>query len=437
MVLTMVTIRDVVPGSPAALKHVKAGDVLLSINGHEIRDVLDYRFYMTDSRLELLLHRGPELLRIAVRKEMYDDLGLEFDTFLMDCKRSCKNKCLFCFIDQLPPGLRETLYFKDDDSRLSFLMGNYVTLTNMEDGDVERILRMHLSPVRVSVHTTNPDLRVSMMKNPRAGKVLSYLKQFAEAGILMDCQIVLCKGVNDGEELERTMRDLSLLHPAVESVSVVPAGITKYREGLPLLKPFSSEEAAAVIRQVEAFAQRCLAELGSRIFFLGDEFYLKARLPLPAEESYEGFPQLENGVGMLTNFRCEFEDALRDAEAYDTAKARSLSVATGTAAGETIREMVEMLTKTCYNTTCRVYEVENSFFGEHITVAGLITGRDLTQALRGRPLGERLLIPAVMLRREGDLFLDGMSLADVERELKVPVVAVQTDGASLVRALLY
>lgn len=433
----MVTIQRVSPGSPADKKGVQAGDILLSINGQEIRDVLDYRFYMTDSRLELLLHRGPKLHRIVVRKEMYDDLGLEFETFLMDRKRSCKNKCMFCFIDQLPPGLRETLYFKDDDARLSFLMGNYVTLTNMEEADVERIIRMHLSPVRISVHTTNSALRVRMMKNPHAGEVLSYLTRFHEAGILMDCQIVLCKGVNDGEELERTMRDLSKLYPSVESVSVVPAGITKFREGLPLLEPFSRSEAAAVVRQVEAFADRCLNTLGSRIFFLGDEFYLKAQLPLPPEEAYEGYPQLENGVGMLRSFRCEFTDALRDVKRDESKKPRQLSVATGEAAYETICEMVEMLRKTCYNTTCRVYAVKNRFFGEQITVAGLVTGQDLVDTLRGRPLGDRLLIPSVMLRHEGDLFLDGMSLDELKEALRVPVIVTETDGASLLRALLY
>ena len=299
----MVTITDVLPKSRAAKAGIQAGDILLSINGHEIRDVLDYRFYLTERDVTLSIHRGPELIEARIHKQEYDDIGLDFETPLMDKKHSCENKCVFCFIDQLPKGMRKTLYFKDDDSRLSFLHGHYITLTNLQARDIQRIIDMHISPVNVSVHTTNPELRVKMMKNKRSGEVLSYLKMLADAGITLCCQIVLCKGLNDGEELKRTMRDLAALAPAMESTSVVPAGLTKFRDGLYPLEPFTREECREVIETITAFGDECKEALGSRLFFPSDEFYLTAELPLPEDDFYEGYMQIENGVGMLTDMR--------------------------------------------------------------------------------------------------------------------------------------
>lgn len=432
----MVTVTEITPHSPAEKAGILPGDILLSINGHAIADVLDYRFYLSERSITLKLHRGPDLVEITIKKGEYDDIGLEFETFLMDAKHSCHNKCIFCFIDQLPKGLRDTLYFKDDDSRLSFLMGNYITMTNLRDADVDRIIAMHMSPVNISIHTTNPALRVKMMKNKRAGEVLSYLKRFADAGITINGQIVLCRGINDGEELTRSMRELSELHPAIASVSIVPAGLTCHREGLYPLESFTAEECAAVIAQVEAFAETCRKKCGARLFHCGDEMYLKAGLPLPDEESYEGYPQIENGVGLMTSMRCEFEREFEFIDDYDLAKPRTLSIATGEAAAPFMRSLVAKLQKVCYNFNCEIYPIRNDFFGHNITVAGLVTGVDLIKQLRGKALGDKLLIPSVMLRHEGDLFLCGSSLDAVQAALGVPIECVDNDGAAVIEAIL-
>ena len=298
----MVTVTEVTPRSRAAKRGIRAGDVLLAINGHEIRDVLDYRFYLAEETVRLSLRRGEKTFEKKIRKETYDDIGLSFETALMDKKQSCRNKCIFCFIDQLPRGMRDSLYFKDDDARLSFLHGNYITLTNLTDADIDRIIEMHISPINVSVHTTNPELRVRMMHNKRAGEVLSYLDRLAAAGITLRAQIVLCRGINDGEELVRSMHDLARLYPALDSVSVVPAGLTAHREGLYPLTAYTPEEAAGVIRTVEEFAAAHRAARGSRLVFAADELYLRAGLEIPPEDAYEGYPQIENGVGMLRSF---------------------------------------------------------------------------------------------------------------------------------------
>ena len=333
----MVKITEVLPHSRAASKGVCAGDMLISINGETITDVLDYRFHLASNIIKLTLLRGGEELTVTIHKQQYDDIGLDFETPLMDKKHTCANRCIFCFIDQLPEGLRDTLYFKDDDSRLSFLHGNYITLTNLRDADIDRIIRMHISPVNISVHTTNPELRVQMMKNKRAGEVLSYLKRLADAGITLCGQIVLCRGINDGEELTRSMHDLAQLHPALSSVSIVPAGLTKYRDGLYPLTAFSPEECAAVIAQVNQFGDACLNHYGSRLFFCADEFYIKAGLPLPDETYYEDYPQIENGVGMITSLESEMDFELTAPdfdECYPTAGRlpRRVTIATGMAA---------------------------------------------------------------------------------------------------------
>ncbi len=422
----MVLITDVVKGSPAQQHKILPGDRLVSINGNPVSDVLDYRFYLCEKKLHIIIRRGEEDFSVDIRKGEYDDIGLEFETFLMDKKHSCRNKCIFCFIDQLPRGMRDTLYFKDDDSRLSFLQGNYITMTNLSEADVDRIIKMKMSPIHISVHTTNPELRVVMLKNPNAGKSLAYLRRFADAGTEMDCQIVLCRGINDGAELERTMHDLACLHPAVTSVSVVPAGMTKFRDGLYPLTPFSAAEAASVIAQVETFAAGCLSAYGERIFYAADELYIKAGLPLPDAEYYEEFRQLENGVGMMASMREEFADAI--AQARDDGREREVSCATGAAAFPFIQELCGQIEAVFSHVRIHVYQIDNHYFGESITVAGLLTGQDLLEQLKDRPLGETLFIPSNSLRYEGDLFLCGMSVTELSAALGVDVVPCLNDG---------
>ncbi len=435
----MVRIRDVIPDGIAARAGILANDILLSINGHEIRDVLDYRFYLTDTAVRLALERNGEPYTVRINKGEYDDVGLEFETPLMDKKHSCANRCVFCFIDQLPAGMRETLYFKDDDDRLSFLHGNYVTLTNLRDADVERLITMHISPVNVSVHTTNPALRVKMMKNKRAGEVLSYLDRLAEAGIALCTQIVLCKELNDGAELDRSMRDLAALHPSLRSCAIVPVGLTRHREGLYPLELFTPEECAAVIEQVNAFGNECLQKLGTRLFYCSDEFYVRAGLPLPPEDYYEDYSQIENGVGMLTSLESEFDfelDYLEEA-LEDFRPPRTVSVATGAAAYEHIASLCSRLESRVEGLTVRVHRIVNHFFGESVTVAGLLTGKDVCEQLADKELGDELLFPAVMLRADGDVFLDDMTPAELSARLGgIPVRPSPSDGAELLKLLL-
>ena len=434
----MVTITDVAQNSRAARKGIIAGDVLVSINGREISDVLDYRFFLTNTNITLSLLRDGEPLEVVIRKQEYDDIGLDFETPLMDKKRSCQNKCIFCFIDQLPKGMRETLYFKDDDSRLSFLHGNFITMTNLFDKDIDRIIEMHISPVNVSVHTTNPELRVKMMHNKRAGLVLDYLPKLAKAGITLCGQLVLCRGINDGEELERSMRDLYALGDAMESVSIVPAGLTKYRDKLYPLTAYTAEEAAQIIDQVEAFADKCLAECGSRKFFCADELYLRAGRPLHTEEYYEGYAQIENGVGMITSLMTEFEDEMNFlAEDLAEYKApRTVSICTGVAAYPTIKAMAARLEAQVEGLTIHVYEIVNHFFGESVTVAGLLTGKDMAEQLAGKELGDVLFFPENTLRAGEDIFLDDMTPEALSEKLGVPVMPGRNDGGEFVREML-
>ena len=421
-------IRSIDPGSPLE-NRAAVGDRLLSINGKRILDVLDYKFYAYDRELHLLLARpdGTEY-RLHVHKPEGGDLGLDFESYLMDRPRSCANNCVFCFIDQLPKGLRPTMYFKDDDARLSFLLGNYITLTNLSPREIERIIALHVSPVNVSVHTMNPELRVSMLRNPRAGESIRTMKRLAEAGIVMNCQIVCCPGLNDGEELDYSMRELAALYPAVHSVSIVPVGLTRYREGLFPLRPFTPEHAAYTIDQVTAFGDRCLRELGSRIFFCGDELYLKAGREFPPDEFYEEYTQLENGIGMLRLLETEFRSALRLSD--DPGPLRC-SIATGLAAAPWLQMLMDRAMARYPGLKVHVYPIVNDFFGHQITVAGLITGQDLIAQLRGKELGERLLISQNMLRRQEMDFLDDTTLAQAEEELGVPVIPVESDGFAL------
>lgn len=432
----MVTVCSVSKGSYADKAGILPNDIIISVCGEEINDVLDYRFYITGEKITLLIHRGAELFEKTIEKEEYDDIGLEFSTYLMDEKRTCKNKCMFCFIDQMPKGCRETLYFKDDDSRLSFLQGNYITCTNLTDKDIDRIVKMHMSPVNVSVHTTNPELRVKMMKNKNAGKILDIMKKFADGNISMNAQIVLCKDVNDKDELERSMNDLEKLIPSLVSVSVVPCGLTDHREGLPHIEPFTKDDALAVIKQVEEMAEKCLKKYGTRVFYASDELYITAELPLHEEDYYEGYAQIENGVGMITSLLTEFDIEYKYIDEYDLQKPRTLSVATGRAAYPYIKQCCDKISQAAKNTKINVYQTENTFFGKKITVAGLLTGKDITEQLKGKELGERLLIPSVTLKHGEDVFLDGMTVEDAEKLLGVPICPTPSDGAELIRTIL-
>ena len=415
------------------------GDILLAINGHRINDVLDYRFYLTDTSLCIDLHRGPELLSVTIRKGEYDDIGLEFETPLMDKKHSCANGCVFCFIDQLPRGMRKSLYFKDDDDRLSFLHGNYVTLTNLSDADIDRLIAMHISPVNVSVHTTNPELRVKMMKNKRAGEVLSYLRRLADADIALCTQIVLCKGLNDGDELERSMRDLLSYYPALRSCAIVPVGLTKHREKCYPLEAFTPEECARVIDQVNAFGNECLKKHGTRLFYCSDEFYIRAGRSLPTEDYYEDYSQIENGVGMLTSLASEFDFELDYLEDYlpDFHASRKVSLITGTAAYEHLSCLCKKLEARVEGLEIRVHRIVNHFFGESVTVAGLLTGQDVLNQLKDKPLGDELIYPAVMCRADEEIFLDDRTPAALSEKLGgIPLRACRSDGAELIKALL-
>ncbi len=434
----MVRIFDVTEGSKAQDAGILPGDMLVSVNGSEIADVLDYSFYMASKRVALRIFRGDTMFDVRITKDTYEEIGLNFETFLMDTQHSCRNKCVFCFIDQLPKGMRKPLYFKDDDSRMSFISGSYITMTNMSEKDIERIIKMKTSPINISVHTTNPELRVTMLSNKNAGNVLEIMRRFADANITMNCQIVLCKDLNDGEELNRSMHELAELYPAVNSVSVVPCGLTKYREGLYPIEPFTPAECRAVVKQVTEFSDKCLEHYGSRIFFCGDEFYIKGKLDIPEPEFYEGYPQLANGVGSIASMYEEFDAALDsiDINDYDPNRQRKLSIATGEAAYDFICAMVDVLKQMCPGLECRVYKIKNNFFGENITVTGLITGRDLREQLWSMPLGERLLLSCSMLRYDGDMFLDDMTPQELEDALGVPIEFTENDGRSFIEAIL-
>ena len=429
-----VKISSVDPNTPAEKAGLRAGDVLLSIDGEEIRDVLDYRFYMASQRIELCFRRGDGERRVRVRKGEYEDLGLGFETYLMDRQRSCKNRCVFCFIDQNPRGMRESVYFKDDDDRMSFLFGNYVTLTNLEERDVERIIKMKISPVNISVHTTDPELRVRMMKNPNAGRTLSYLRRFAEAGIRVNAQLVLCPGYNDGAALERTLSDLAALGEAVLSIACVPVGLTGHRSGLAALRPFTGEECRETVALIDRFGDRFFAECGRRVVYPSHKFFLGARLPVPPASYYGDFDQLENGVGMLALLE---EDFLLELEGLAPAGApRSLTIATGEAAAPFLSRLAGRAMALDPALQCEVVPVKNRFFGGYITVAGLVTGSDLVAQLRGRALGDEVLIPSVMLRHEGDLFLDNMTVDEVSARIGAKMRVVPASGDALARTLL-
>ncbi len=428
-----VEIKSVIKNSPVSKFDVKAGDILIAVNGHEISDVLDYMYYSAEIHTDLLIERNEMQKTISVIKSEYDDLGLEFETFLMDKKQSCHNKCIFCFIDQMPPDMRETLYFKDDDARLSFLQGNYVTLTNLTQKDIDRIIKMKLS-INVSVHTTNPELRCMMMNNRFAGEKLDYLRQFADAGISMNCQIVLCPGINDGKELERTLTDLGKLMPNIQSVAVVPVGLTKYRNNLYPLKLFDKQGAIETLELIEKFQTKFLNEYGTRLVFPADEFYITAEKEFPPEDAYEDYCQFENGVGMMRSFINEFDSAFDNA-ADDEINDCHSSIATGALAYEYICKLIEKTEKKWHNINCKVYKIRNDFFGETITVTGLITGQDLIAQLKNQPLGDVLFLTSNMIKKDSDLFLDDYTISDVEQALNIKIKIIESDGFSLFDAI--
>ncbi len=434
----MVKICDVARHSRAARKKIKAGDLLVSVNGKEIRDVLDYRFYTTECKIVLEYERDGKRRTVKIKKGEYEDIGLDFETPLMDKKHSCKNGCIFCFIDQNPKGMRESIYFKDDDSRLSFIHGNYVTLTNMTDCDVERIIEMRMSPINISIHTTDPELRVKMMKNKRAGEVLSYLERFRDAELSMAGQVVVCRGVNDGENLTRTLTDLRAYYPALESVSVVPAGLTEHREGLYPLSDFSAEEACEIIAEVSRIGDENIELFGTRLVYAADELYLKAGLPIPPADYYEGYPQLDNGVGMLRLTMSETAESLSEFSDLprDIAAGRRVTIVTGSASFGMMSALARHVEESYEDIRVNVVLVKNDFFGHSVTVSGLLTGRDILATLKGRELGDEVLIPPTALRYPEEDFLCGMTLRELEESLGVPTHPSGEDGYSLVTDIL-
>lgn len=429
----MVAITGVIPDSPAFRAGVAPGEQLVSINGHAVRDVLDYMFYASEAEITLVTETDGGRREIFIRKGEYDDLGLEFASYLMDEKRSCRNKCVFCFIDQMPPGMRDTLYFKDDDARLSFLQGNYVTLTNLSQEDVDRIIAMRLN-MNVSVHTTNPGLRCRMMQNRFAGEKLAYLWQMAEAGIQLNCQIVLCPGLNDGAELERTLTDLGKLMPHLTSMAVVPVGLSRYREGLYPLEGFTRETAGQAIDMIARFQEVFLEKYGTRAVFPSDEFFLLAGRPIPDAAYYEGYPQYENGVGMLRSLADEFHDALKCAEPDKLP--RKVTIATGHAPCAFLQDLMREAEAAFPGLTVQVVPIRNDFFGETITVTGLITGQDLIAQLQTLDIGDELLLSSAMLRRDSDVFLDDYTLSQVGEALHTPIRITANDGFELLDAVL-
>lgn len=435
-------IKEVIPGSIAQELELAPGDVLVSVNGEQIEDVFDYHYYMNDEYVTVLVRKPDgEEWELEVEKEFEEDFGIVFESSLMDEYRSCRNKCIFCFIDQMPEGMRETLYFKDDDSRLSFLQGNYVTLTNMSDHDIDRIIRYHLEPINISFHTMNPQLRCKMLNNRFAGDIFPKVQRLADAGIEMNGQIVLCKGVNDGEELEYSIEKLTQYLPMLKSVSVVPVGLTKFREGLYPLESFEAQDAATVIDCIEKWQKKIYAEHGCHFIHASDEWYLLAGRKLPEEERYDGYLQLENGVGMLRLLHeetIEELDARRDAKKNSAAnadKVREVSLATGRLAAPYLGILYKEIQRLYPNVKLHIYEIENRFFGEKITVSGLITGKDLIEQLKDKELGEELLLPINMLRSGEDVFLDDITVGELESALQIRVRIVESSGCDFVEAV--
>lgn len=431
-------VEKVFPGSIAEEMGIEPKDILLEINGNKIEDIFDYQYYTQDEYIEVLIRKpdGEEWL-LEIDKDYDADLGISFENGLMDDYRSCHNKCIFCFIDQMPKGMRETLYFKDDDSRLSFLQGNYVTLTNMSDDDVDRIIKYNLSPINVSFQTTNPELRCKMLNNRFAGDALKKAWKLAEAGITMNGQIVLCKGVNDGEELERSIAELANYAPTIESVSVVPVGLSKYRDGLFPLEPFTREDALETLRIIHKWQDKMYEQCGLHFIHASDEWYILAGLEMPEEERYDGYLQLENGVGMLRLLMNEFEEAFEeDKKSGRSCRKKEISMATGRLAYPYIQKMVDKLMEYYEGLQVYLYPIRNDFFGERITVSGLLTGQDIEAQLKEQKLGEKLILPQNVLKSGEPVFLDDYTLSELEKALQVPVDIVKSSGRDFIEAIL-
>ena len=431
---TDTTVLDVEANSLAEEAGICAGDVLLTVNGHEIHDILEYKFLTAEYEVTVAVKKPNGDIEEIVIENDYEDLGIIFREDLLSKPESCRNKCIFCFIDQLPKGMRETVYFKDDDARLSFLQGNYVTLTNMTDEEIDRLIELRVSPINISVHTTNPELREFMLCNRFAGSLFERMKKLAINGIYMNCQIVLCPGINDGAELERSLCDMASLEGCVQSISVVPVGLTAYREGLFELKTYGKEESAEVINQVEALQKKCLSELGTRLVYLSDEFYMNAELPVPAADEYEGFPQIENGVGLIASLREEIDIAL--GMITEKVRNRRVTVATGEIAYPFIRCMCDKIEKKAPGVSVNVVGVKNKFFGGKVSVTGLVCGTDLIETLKTEEKTEEVIISSSMLRAGEDIFLDDVTLEDAEKELGARFVPTDNDGFVFVEHIL-
>ena len=428
------TIKYVEPISPAAHAGLLAGDTILKINGHDFHDILEYRYLTAEYEVELEIRKINGDTETVLITNDYEYLGIEFNEGLIDEAQSCHNKCIFCFIDQLPKGMRETVYFKDDDTRLSFLQGNYVTLTNLSEEEIDRLIQMRVSPINVSVHATDPELRCMMLNNRFAGKCYNIMKRFADNGIMMNCQIVLCPGINDGEQLDKTIRDLEALYPNVNSVSAVPVGLTRYREGLYKLEPYTKESAAQIIAQVSAHQERMLNTIGTRLIYLSDEFYIKAELPIPEPDSYEGFPQLENGVGLVASLKEEFDAAIRLVKRKAYAR-KSVMLATGEIVGDFISGLGARVEEAS-GIEVKVYPIKNNFFGGEVNVSGLVTGSDIIAQLKDKPKADALLIPQTMLRDDDEIFLDDTTVAQVEEALGMEVIPVLNDGYEFIENII-
>ena len=425
-------IEDIILGSIAEELEIEPGDTLLSINGTIVKDVIDYKYLVSDDFLTVEIQRQDgEIWELEIEKDYNEDLGIIFTNPLIDKAKSCKNKCMFCFIDQLPPNMRDTLYFKDDDSRLSFLQGNFITLTNMSDDEIDRIIKYRLSPINVSVHTTNPDLRIRMLRNKNAGKVYEILKRFHEAKLVVNCQIVLVPGINDGEELDNTIKDLSKLYPTIESVAVVPIGITKYRDNLELVQPFDRELSNVLLDNISNMQNKYLKNMGSRFVFPSDEFYCLAYRKLPSYDEYEGFPQYENGVGLMKSFEYEIEEEISKIK-QPIELSKKYIIATGTLAFDFMGKMVEKISSKFNNIELTVVPIQNNFFGKTITVAGLVTGSDLVSQLKIYNDIDGIIIPKSMLKRDEDLFLDNLSLKEVEKLLGKSIYTAKVDGKNFI-----
>ena len=429
-----IKIERVEEGSEAAVLGLAGGDELLSVDGNELNDTLDYDFYTDSKSFHLKAKVADGIREWDVRREERGPFGCGFSTYLGDQKHSCSNHCMFCFIDQLPPGMRESLYFKDDDERLSFLFGNYITMTNMQDHEIDRIIKMHISPINISVHTTNPQLRVRMLANKRGGEVLKYLPRLVEGGIAVNCQLVLCRGINDGDELRRTLTDLLALRPQVGSIAAVPAGVTDYRKGLYKLTPYDKETAAATLDILEEFAQKCRAEYGRSVIYPSDEWYLTAERPLPPAEFYDAFAQLEDGVGMWRLYHDTFLEELENHTGL--VLSHSMDVVTGTLAGPLIRECADALMQKYPQVKITVHEIKNEYFGGNVSVAGLVTGTDIIKQCSGKLHSDLLAVPEVMVRDEKGQFLDDITLEQLGRELGCRAISIPTDGGGCCKAYL-